>query len=135
MNYRDRVRKKKKIGIDEFNQIRRFRNEAEIILAKYGRRNPPHSSCKAFEGENYRIEKDSIALRVIALDRRGEIFNYPNDVNSWNLETKVASHLTQKDRELFSGLVREIRQKQQEAQIRWQQEQLQKQQPSRGLEL
>ena len=126
--------REEKIGIDELNQIRRFRNDAEIILTKYGRRNPQHSSCKAFEGENYRIEKDEKALRVIAKDGRGEIFNYPNDVNSWNLETKVVSHLAQKDRELFSGIVREIRQKQREAQIRWQKEQSQKQERGRGLE-
>ncbi len=119
---------------DYFQQIRQFKKNAETILLRYGKRNPQHSLYGTFEGSNYRIERDSKALRITVKDGRGEIFNYPSDLHTRNPEKKAVSNLNREDVELFSSIAQEIKQERREAPTRWQKEQSRKRQQGRGLE-
>ena len=113
-------------ALDRLQQIRQFQENAATILRLYGKRNNlPHPLYKTFEGENYRIERDEQALRITALDGRGEIFNCPSDLHTRNPEKKAVSNLNSKDVELFSNVARQIKQKQREAEQRRQKEQIQ----------
>ncbi len=118
---------------DYFQQIRQFKKNAETILLRYGKRNPQHSLYGTFEGSNYRIERDSKALRITVKDGRGEIFNYPSDLHTRNPEKKAVSNLNREDVELFSSIAQEIKQERREAPTRWQKEQSRKRQQGRGL--
>lgn len=119
--------------LDYLQQIRQFQENAITILMRYGKRNPQHPLYGTFEGENYRIEKDSKALRITAKDGRGEIFNYPSDLHTRNPDRDAVSNLNQEDVELFSSVAQQIKQQRREAELRWQKEQSQKRQRGRGL--
>lgn len=120
-------------ALDYFEQIRQFYENAETILLRYGKRDPQHSFCRTFEGKNYRLERDEKVLRITAKDGRGEIFTYPSDPYTRDPEKKAVSNLNSKDVELFSSIVRQMKQKQREAKIRLEREQSQRQGRGRGL--
>ncbi len=120
--------------LDYFQQIRQFKENAETILLRYGKRDPQHPLYGTFEGSNYRIERDEKALRITAKDGRGEIFNYPSAPYTRNPDREAISNLNREDVELFSSVAQEIKQERREAQLRWQKEQSQTRQQGRGLE-
>ncbi len=120
--------------LDYFQQIRKFKENAETILLRYGKRDPQHPLYGTFEGSNYRIERDEKALRITAKDGRGEIFNYPSAPYTRNPDREAISNLNREDVELFSSVAQEIKQERREAQLRWQKEQSQTRQQGRGLE-
>ncbi len=125
-------------ALDHLQQIRQFKENAEIILFKYGKRDQqqPHKGYgRTLEGQNYRIERDEEAFRIIAKDGRGEILNYPSNPNTRYPETQARAKFNQEDVELFSTIVQKIEQKRREAEQRRLLEQSQQRQRGRGLSL
>jgi hypothetical protein len=121
---------------DYLQQIRQFQENAVTILKIYGKRNnSSHPLYKTFEGENYRIERDSESLRITAKDGRGEIFSYPSDLHIRNPEAEAVSKMERKDVEWLFNVALEIKQKLREAERRLEKEQSQKRERGRGLEL
>ena len=125
-------------AIDYLQQVRQFKDNAQTIVFKYGKRDQTKSlkgHGRILEGDKYRIERDDEALRVIALDGRGEILNYPSYPNTRYPETQAKAEFNQKDVELFSNIVEKIEQKQREFERARLLEQSQQRKRSRGLSL
>ncbi len=123
-------------ALDYLQQMRQFKENAQTILFKYGKRDQQQSlkgNGIIFEGENYRIERDDQAFRIIAKDGRGEILNYPSYPNTRYPETQARAKFNQEDVELFSTIVQKIEQKRREAERTRLLEQSQKRQRGRGL--
>ncbi|MGK7937498.1 MAG: hypothetical protein AB4206_17160, partial [Xenococcaceae cyanobacterium] len=123
-------------ALDYLQQMRQFKENAQTILFKYGKRDQQQSlkgNGRILEGDKYRIERDDQGLRIIAKDGRGEILNYPSNPNTRYPETQARAKFNQEDVELFSTIVKQIEQKRREAEQSRQLEQSQKRQQGRGL--
>ena len=123
-------------ALDYLQQVRQFKDNAQIIVFKYGKRDWQQSHKgyrRILEGDKYRIERDDEVLRVIAKDGRGEILNYPSNPNARHPETQAKAKFNQEDVELFSTIVQQIEQKRREAERTRLLEQSQQRQRGRGL--
>ncbi|MDJ0635286.1 MAG: ATP-binding domain-containing protein, partial [Xenococcaceae cyanobacterium MO_188.B29] len=123
--------------LDHLQQIRQFKENAETILFKYGKRDQQRShkgNGRTLEGQNYRVERDDQAFRIIAKDGRGEILNYPSYPNTRYPETQARAKFNQEDVELFSNIAKQIERKRREAERNRQRELSPKRQQGRGLE-
>ena len=123
-------------ALDHLQQIRQFKENAETILFKYGKRDQQQShkgNGRILSGQKYRIERDDQAFRIIAKDGRGEILNYPSNPNVRYPETQARAKFNQEDVELFSNIVQQIEQKRREAERNRQLEQSQQRKRGRGL--
>ena len=123
-------------ALDYLQQMRQFKDNAQTIVFKYGKRDQTQSlkgHGRILEGDKYRIERDDETLRVIAKDGRGEILNYPNKPNTRYPETQAKAKFNQEDVELFSTIVKQIEQKRREAERTSLLEQSQTRQRGRGL--
>ena len=121
--------------LDYLQQIRQFKENAKTILLKYGERDKqqPLKGYGILEGQNYRIISDEQAFRVIAKDGRGEIFNYSSDPYARHPEKLADAKFNQEDVDLFSNIVKQIKQKEQEAERQRESERSQKRERGRGL--
>ena len=123
-------------ALDYLQQMRQFKDNAQTILFKYGKRDQTRSlkgNGMILEGDKYRIERDEEAFRIIAKDGRGEILNYPSYPNTRYPETQAKAKFNQEDVDLFSNIVQQIEQKRREAERNRQLEQSQQRQRGRGL--
>jgi hypothetical protein len=117
-------------ALDYFQQVRQLKQDAEIILWQYGVRDNSLKSYGTFEGQKYRIIADEQAFRIIALDGRGEILNYPDDPYTPHAEVKAKANFTTEDVDLFRTVASQIAQQREKA---FQQRSLQRS-PERELE-
>ncbi len=123
-------------ALDYLQQIRQFKDNATIILLKYGERDlqQPLKGYGTLEGQKYRIVSDEQAFRVIAKDGRGEILNYPSEPYARHPETQARAKFEREDVDLFSTLAKQIERERREAERSRQKEQSQKRQQGWGLE-
>ena len=123
-------------ALDYLQQVRQFKENAQIILFRHGKRDWQQSIKgyrRILEGDKYRIERDDETFRIIAKDGRGEILNYPSSPNARYPETQARAKFNQEDVELFSTIVQQIEQKRREAERTRLLEQSQQRKRGRGL--
>ena len=122
-------------ALDHYKAVRQLKKDAELVLWKYGVRDTSLGYMKGYgtyEGKAYQIVKDSNSLRIIALDGRGEILNYPSDPYDYKAELKAKTNFSQQDCDLFRTKAEEIELSRKEAERQYQQSQQIKRSNSRG---
>lgn len=119
---------------DNYQQIREFKRDAEIILHHYGDLEKSGYGRGTSEGQNYRIISDEESFRVIAKDGRGEILNFSNDPRDKNAIFNATGNFTPDDVEIFRDTVTQIKEEIEASQQSPQERAKKKQQRERDLE-